>query len=129
MTHGAAGAVEERTEAIAGFFDLAKIFQAEAELLEFARRDAGQRIAGNDLRLPDNLDDRRHQQRSGADQCDEALHLTTNTARIAVWPAPHGREHSMMNVPSVSATYFTTVSPRRRLGIWTFTSVPRIRKP
>ncbi len=39
---------------------------------------------------------------------------------MAVWPAPQGRVHSMTNRPAVSATYFTTASPRRRFGITAF---------
>ena len=57
-------------------------------------------------------------QTSLAQKPDEVgLHFTTSVARIAVWPAPQGREHSMMKRPAVSAVYLTTVSPRRRLGI------------
>src|SRR4029078_2308893 len=88
-----------------------------------------QGVAWPQLRLGRDADQCRDPQcRNDADQTLSA-HLTTSRARIAVWPAPHGREHSMTNRPTVSAVYFTTVSPRRRLGIVTSTSVPMIRKP
>ena len=42
---------------------------------------------------------RQDQQGGNAGKKSVGLHFTTSVARMAVWPAPQGREHSMMNVP------------------------------
>ena len=113
----AARAVEQRPEALARLFDLLEVFEAEAELFELTRRDAGQRIAGAGRQLRGHAERGQDPERGGAGKNGVGPHFTTSVARIAVWPAPQGREHSMTNRPAVSAVYFTTVSPRRRLGI------------
>ena len=53
MTDRAARAVERRAEPSSARFDLGEILEAEPELLELPRRDAGQRIAGLRGRLAD----------------------------------------------------------------------------
>src|SRR5262245_6796399 len=69
VAHGAAGAVERRTEPFAGALDFEKIVEAHTELLEFDRGHARQRIAGNSgARLGDDDDGGNHNKRSAEDQ-------------------------------------------------------------
>ena len=46
VTDRAARAIERGAEALVGGFDLEEIIESEAELGEFAARDAGERVAG-----------------------------------------------------------------------------------
>lgn len=129
VAHRAAGAVEERPQAFFRFFNFAEVLEPAAELLELGGRHARQRIAGYRRRLGGNAQRCGGEQRGRRAEQRSCPHFTTSVARIAVCPAPHGREHSITNRPAVAATYFTTVSPRRRLGISALTSVPTIRNP
>src|SRR5687767_3100429 len=129
MTDRATGTVEQRTQSLFRLFNLAEVLEPAAELRELGGGDARKRIAGHGRRLTRHAqrgDEKRHPCRC---QREPGPHLTTSVARIAVCPAPHGREHSITKRPTVSARYFTTASPRRRFGISAFTSVPTMRKP
>jgi hypothetical protein len=79
----APGAVEERSETFGRLLDLAEILEAEAELFELARRDAGQWIAGPAWRLSRHPE-RGHPHEPRAGQQIGGSHFTTSVARIAV---------------------------------------------
>jgi hypothetical protein len=91
----AAGAVEQRPEAVGRIFDLAEVLEPQGEFLELARRHRRQRIAGNGGCLRAEGEGGQHQGECGTARRQDGPHLTISSARIAVWPAPHGREHSM----------------------------------
>ena len=54
VAHGAARAVERRSESVLGGLDLGEVVEAQPELREFDRRDARQRIARLELALTEH---------------------------------------------------------------------------
>ena len=135
--------VERRAEALFGGFDFGEVVEAEAELREFGRRDAGQRIAGLSARscppatsavatiasaqMP-AADRRRVQDVHG--WRSPARSRTISTPRMKLCPAPHIRRALEGVAARLRARgTATTISPRPRFGITTLTVVPAIRNP
>ena len=91
----AARAVERRAEAFVRRLDFEEVLEAQSELRELGRRDAGERVRRAEaLALRDEVR-RRRPAREHHDGRQPAAHLvTTIVPRMNEWPAPHTCEHS-----------------------------------
>ena len=116
-----------------GGLDLEEVVEAETELLELDRRDAGQRIAGlraRGLRDEQQRGTVRHDSNAPVTSKPQprrhhrpslARFATTMTPRMNAWPAPQTASTRTCSGPAARGVNVTVAAPRPRFGISTST--------